>query len=284
MDRSQGRKRNVKRNGVWQPPMEKKMTDGRNSPEEEQNTSNSSEEQHLSVSTPMQQQENIIDQQSRGRIIIVRPPPIVTRPPPPIWIRPISMPITPVANLQMIPPVQLRPTGLIQNRMIGGAEGLSTQVLIHKLPSTSQNPVGCFKIVSDEMASDQIQSGPEALPELNRDDLMEILAEQENEMNEELQEDAKQIGKIKITTDVQNIKLALKKKLPIWPTIAYILAGAQIHSAEATTDMEGGKKETGETMLWVMLMMWVAHFIHLPSAKIPFMLLIMIINIRHQKQ
>ena len=53
MDRSQGRKRNVKRNGVWQPPMEKKMTDGRNSPEEEQNTSNSSEEQHLSVSTPM---------------------------------------------------------------------------------------------------------------------------------------------------------------------------------------------------------------------------------------
>ena len=46
MDRSKGRKRNVKRNGVWHPPMEKKMTDGRNSPEEEQNTSNSSEEQH----------------------------------------------------------------------------------------------------------------------------------------------------------------------------------------------------------------------------------------------
>ena len=51
--------------------------------------------------------------------------------------------------------------------------------------------MGCFKIVSDEMASDQIQSGPEALPELNRDDLMEILAEQENEMNEELQENAR---------------------------------------------------------------------------------------------
>ena len=98
------------------------MTDGRNSPEEEQNTSNSSEEQHLSISTPMQQQESVIDQQSRARIIIVRPPPIVTRPPPPIWIRPISMPLTPVANLQMIPPVQLRPTGLIQNRLIGGAE------------------------------------------------------------------------------------------------------------------------------------------------------------------
>ena len=247
--------KHVKRNGIWQDPRD-------------QTVANEMRPQECRPLPGIPWQHEGFEGDQPGTRTIVVNPPILNRPPP-VWIKPHNAEM-PMAGQ---PPVQILPHGHGHNIWVQKFQELPqpTQVEIRNIPGTSTEiqipgnttgPVVSYNPPPSRNMG-EVMMNPDPLPSIQEEDILDNLALAQEEHYEDIMDDVEQLNKVKITTNVNNIKMALSKKLPLWQTIALIISGAEVQTAEASQALENHSEENGKPLLGHLLMiLWGCCFLN----------------------